>query len=276
MPPEGGSRHELGRGFQQALRVGMFRLFCDVLGRSGLDDLPFVHHRNACREITHDGHGMGDKQVRESEFALQLSEQINDLSPDTDVERRDWLVGYDELWPQRERACDPDSLALASTEFMGEARPGGFVHTDGAKQFGDPAPLSFAGDALVDGKGFSDDVVNSQPRIERAKWILKNDLHFAAHSAEFAVTCDEKIAAIKADGAGRRLDEPEYQAPQRALAGTGFADERERLAHFDRQRDVVNRPHLTMRTSSEDGFAQRINLREIADFDESHAPMVAE
>jgi hypothetical protein len=31
-----------------------------------------------------------------------------------------------------------------------------------------------------------------------------------------------------------------------------------------------------MRTSSKDGFTQRINLCEIADFDERHAPMVAE
>src|SRR5215469_2594800 len=70
--------------------------------------------------------------------------------------------------------------------------------------------------------------------------------------------------------------EPENEAAQRTLAGTGFADERECLTQLDCERYVVDSSHLTMCASPKDGFAQRINLCEVADFDKSHAPMVAE
>ena len=64
---------------------------------------------------------MRDEEVREAEVALQVLEQVQDLRLDRDVERRDRLVADDEVGVDRERAGDPDALALATGELMWEA-----------------------------------------------------------------------------------------------------------------------------------------------------------
>ena len=51
-------------------------------------------------------------------LARRSCEQVEDLRLDRDVERGDGLVGDDELRLQRERAGDPDALALAAGELV--------------------------------------------------------------------------------------------------------------------------------------------------------------
>ena len=59
-----------------------------------------------------------DEHVRQLELVLQVVEQVDDLRLDRDVERRDRLVGDDQLRVQRERAGDADPLALAARELV--------------------------------------------------------------------------------------------------------------------------------------------------------------
>ena len=61
---------------------------------------------------------MRDEQVGEAEPLLQVDQQVDDLRLDVDVERRDRLVGDDEVRLDRERARDGDALALAAGEFV--------------------------------------------------------------------------------------------------------------------------------------------------------------
>ena len=61
---------------------------------------------------------MRDEHVGEVELVLQVLEQVDDLGLDRHVERRDRLVGDDQLRAQRERPGDADALALAAGELV--------------------------------------------------------------------------------------------------------------------------------------------------------------
>ena len=61
---------------------------------------------------------MGDEDVRQSELALQLLEQIDDLGLNRDVERRDRLVADDHLWVECHAPGNADPLPLTARELM--------------------------------------------------------------------------------------------------------------------------------------------------------------
>ena len=77
---------------------------------------------------------MGDEEVGQAELLLQVFQQVDDLRLNRHVERRDRLVGDDEVRVRRERAGDADALALAAGELVrvavGEVR----VETDRLQQ----------------------------------------------------------------------------------------------------------------------------------------------
>jgi hypothetical protein len=77
----------------------MLRLSCDLIGASDLDNFALIHHRDPSREVTNHGHGVRDKQISEAEIALELLQKVYNLRADADVERRDRLIGDDELRP---------------------------------------------------------------------------------------------------------------------------------------------------------------------------------
>src|SRR5579864_875455 len=108
----------------------------DLLGVADFDNLSSIHDRNAGRKIADDWHGMRNKKVGQAEVALQFGEKIDDLRSDADVERGDWLVADQELWPQGEGPGDSDALALASGKLMRVARTGRLVEANGAEKFG--------------------------------------------------------------------------------------------------------------------------------------------
>ena len=65
-----------------------------------------------------DGEVVRDEEVGELELLLQVLEQVDDLRLDRDVERRDGLVGHDEVGVDGESARDADSLALPARELV--------------------------------------------------------------------------------------------------------------------------------------------------------------
>ncbi len=68
--------------------------------------------------MAYHGQVVCDEQVRQVELRLQILEQVDDLGLDRHVERRHRFVADDQLGPQRERAGDPDALALAAGELV--------------------------------------------------------------------------------------------------------------------------------------------------------------
>ena len=124
-------------GFQEGAGVGVGGARGDLIGVADLDDFSPVHNGDASREIADHRHGMRDEQIGQAEVALQLCQKVHDLRSYTDVERGDWFVAHDELWPKGEGAGDTDALALSPGELVGVARAGGFVQAYGAQQLGD-------------------------------------------------------------------------------------------------------------------------------------------
>ena len=59
---------------------------------------------------------MGNEQVREREFLLQVFEQVQHLRLNRYIERGDRLIGDDQLRVDDQRASDADALALSTAE----------------------------------------------------------------------------------------------------------------------------------------------------------------
>src|SRR6266545_2597231 len=50
-------------------------------GRGHLDELAEVHHRDPVADVPHDRQVVGDEQVGEVEFPLEVDQQVDDLRP---------------------------------------------------------------------------------------------------------------------------------------------------------------------------------------------------
>jgi len=85
---------------------------------SDLHDAAEIHYGDAAADVLDYRQIVRDEQISEAEFLLQVLEQIDDLRLDRHVERRDGFVAHDQLRLDRERARDPDALALAAGEFV--------------------------------------------------------------------------------------------------------------------------------------------------------------
>ncbi len=88
------------------------------VGRSDLDDLAEVHHRDEVRDVTDNREVVRDEDVRESELLLQVVEEVDDAGLDRHVERRHRLVEDQQLGIERERARDADALTLTARELV--------------------------------------------------------------------------------------------------------------------------------------------------------------
>ena len=67
-----------------------------------------LHHREIVR----------DEEVGDAEFLLQVDHQVDHLRLHRHVERRDRLVGHDDVRVEGERARDAEPLALTAGEFV--------------------------------------------------------------------------------------------------------------------------------------------------------------
>ncbi|MNW46884.1 hypothetical protein D3C74_241990 [compost metagenome] len=68
--------------------------------------------------MLHDAKVVGDKDIRQAEFLLQILKQVHHLRLDRHVERRDGLVGDDQLRLQGQRPCNANPLPLSAGELM--------------------------------------------------------------------------------------------------------------------------------------------------------------
>ncbi len=96
----------------------MVALFEELGGLRRLDDLAEVHHGDAVADVFDDLEIVRDEEKRETEFVLQLLQEVHDLCLNRDVEGADGLVAHDELGPNGESAGDADALALPAGELV--------------------------------------------------------------------------------------------------------------------------------------------------------------
>ena len=131
-----------------------------------------------------DGQVVGDEQIRQAEFFLQVLQQVDDLRLNGHVQRRHRLVADDEIGVDRKRPSDADALPLTAAELVRiAAERGTALKPDDVQQLLHPLlPLRAVGQA-VNEQRLADDVADGHPRIERRIRVLENNLHFLRRSA---------------------------------------------------------------------------------------------
>ena len=251
----------------------MLRLLRNLPRIANLDDFSAIHHRDASREIAHHRHGMRDKEISQTELPLQLRQQIHNLRPHADVERRNRLIGHNKFRTQGESARDPDALPLSPAELMRKPGQHRLVEADGAEQFGNASPARRQTHRLVNHQRFADDIFHIHAGIKRPERVLKNDLHVAAQAAHLTVAGRKQVAAFKAHAAGSRLDQPQHQAAQSAFSRSRFADQAESFAGVNVERNIVHGADFSFSASPEHRLAQGENFRQIANLNERHKRM---
>ena len=62
---------------------------------------------------------MRDEQVREAELCTKFNQQIDNLSLNRNIERRDRFIENEKLWFEHQRPSDCDSLPLPARKLVG-------------------------------------------------------------------------------------------------------------------------------------------------------------
>ena len=246
----------------------MDRVRVDLFRGADLSDLPEVHDGNAIRDVADDAEVVRHEDVGEAELALQVAEQVDDLCLHRYVESGDGLVGDDQLGLQRKRPSDADALALTAGELVGVAVEvlGGETHPV-EKLLDLGAELLAVGDA-VELERIADDLADALPGIERGVGVLKDHLHVAPQRPQGPLGELGELDALELDRPGSWLEELKDRAGERRLAASGLADEAERLALGDGERDPVHRLHCADLAIDDHAGLDREVLRDVLHFEE--------
>ena len=85
-----------------------------LFGVGQLHDVALVDDGDAVGDVPHDREVVGDEEVGDAALFLQVAQQVEHLCADGHIQRRDRLVGDDELRLHDEGAGDADALPLAA------------------------------------------------------------------------------------------------------------------------------------------------------------------
>ncbi|CUK21701.1 Uncharacterised protein [Achromobacter sp. 2789STDY5608615] len=241
-------------GRQQGAGVGMLRPREDFVGTALLDLVAAVHDQHPVGHFGHHAHVVGDEDHAHVHFFLQLTDQLQDLGLDGDVQRRGGLVGDQQLRLAGQRHGDHDALAHAAGQLvriavedgagLGDAHPFEHAQRLGARR-GRVQPL-------VQLQRFGDLVAGREARVERGHRLLEDHGHVgAAHALQRAVgrvdqvqhlaVAPAQLHAAVDDAAAAVLHQAHQRQRGDRLARAGFADDRQRLAPIDVERHVAHR-----------------------------------
>ena len=248
--------------------VRVDRVLVDLVRGPDLDDLAQVHHRDPVGDVADDAEVVGDEHVGEPELVLQVLEQVDDLRLDRDVEGRDGLVGDDHLRLQRERAGDADALALAARELVREALDVLGREPDAVEQLLDAAVELLARGDAVELQRVADDLADALARVQRRVGVLEDHLHLAPQRPQLALAQLGELGAAEAHRPRGRGEQLEHRARQGRLAATRLADEADRLALLDAERDAVDGAHRADLAVDEDPGLDREVLDEVGDLEQ--------
>ncbi len=110
-------------------------------------------------------------------------------------------------------------------------------------------------------------------RVQRRVRVLEDHLHPPAQRPHLALAQVRDVGAVEADRAAGRLVQAQQRPADRRLAAARLADEPERLAALDRQRDAVDRVHVADVPVHDDPAPDREPDPEVVHLDERAAPL---
>ena len=105
-------------------------------------------------------------------------------------------------------------------------------------------------------------------RVQRGVRILEDHLHPLAQRPQLAFAEVRDVRAVEDDLAAGRLVQAQEGAADRRLAAPGLADEPERLAALDPERDAVDGLHVADVAVHHDSAPDREPDAEVVDLDE--------
>ncbi len=265
-----------GRGIEdgdcgkQGLGVGMPGPGTHVVRGTEFDDVTEIHHGDAAAEMFHDGEVVGDEEVSEAAFPLEILEEIDDLGLDADVEGADGLVADDESRFHGKGPGDADALALASAERKRMAAGMIGMEPDGFQEFGDArGTRGTVWGEPVDVEGFADGFTDGEVGIERAVGVLEDHLDLSSAAAQIALGQGGQFLPVQADGTFVGFDEAKDGATERGLTAAAFTHESDGLAGIDVETDVVEGLD-DAGGATEEALADGEMDAEICDFEEAH------
>src|SRR5271163_1547932 len=89
-------RVRYGNRRQQSLCIRMARVAVEFATRRTLHHPPQIHNEYTVADVFHYAKIVGNEQQRQSEFALQILQEIDHLRLNGDIQRRDRFIGDDE------------------------------------------------------------------------------------------------------------------------------------------------------------------------------------
>src|SRR5439155_23161680 len=142
-------------------------------------------------------------------------------------------------------------LALTARELVREQLGGARRQADEVEDLAQARAELGRGEPLVGDERLGDDGADAHPGTQRREGILEDGLHrFPVAPETVGVERRERLA-VEADLAARRLLQEENELRGRRLTAARLADQPERRARLDHERNVVDRAHDLVRPAEQ-------------------------
>ena len=189
-----------------------------LIDRAYLGQLAQVEDRGPIAHMLDHGKVVGDQDHGQAEVALEFGEQVEDLPLHRHVQRRNRFIGDDQFGFEREGGSDPDPLALATREFVGQPLRKPARQADSVEQ-GSDAGRALGGRADPKGLERLADRVRDRPTgIEGGVRVLEDRLDPPAKLTPRPAAQVTDLLAVEPDLPAGRSREPEDAPGQRRLA----------------------------------------------------------
>ena len=237
------------RRAHQFARIGMFGLGEDIGRERGFDHAALLHHHHAIAIGRGQTEIMRDQDRRHAALSGQFDDEVHHRLLGRDVEAGGRLVGDQKPRTAGQRQRDHDPLAHAARQLerigmIALARP---RDLDLLERRDRPVGHLRTVDLDMLQQHVLDLVADLADRVERQPRALEDHRHFAAaHVAHLALrsppctSTPENMNRAVGDLAGA-IENPHHRIGRHRLAGTGLADNAERLALGHRDIDVLHR-----------------------------------
>jgi hypothetical protein len=224
----------------------------NIASAAFLDEPARVHHRDAIGHAGDDAEIVGDDDHRHAELALQRADQLEDLRLDGHVER---VVGSSAI---SSFGLQASAIAIITRWRMPPENWCGKC-VEPALGRGMPTMPSSSmrarrerASSRVELEHLGDLAADRQHRVERRHRVLEDHRDVAAaHAPHLLGRQRRAVAALEAIVAARRCARRRHSRMMASevtdLPRARLADDAERLAALDRERDAVDRVHASLR-----------------------------
>ena len=219
-----------------------------------LDNPAQIHDSNIVRQVIHHRKIVGDEQVGNAEFTLQMFEQIQYLRLHRHIKRGSWLVADQQLWLHGQRTGNGNPLPLPAGKFM-RITVDRIIRQTNLAQQGANGLLSVK---LVSGNpqgqhALGQNFPDAQTWIQRGKRVLKHHLHFLSRTMQCRTASPDEIFIRQPNLPARWCNQLQQGLAHRRLAATGFTHQRQGTTGGNLQRNPVDRtnmPHRALQHAS--------------------------